>query len=171
MWRRLLVPHDFSACAARALRVAGDLAELHRAAITLLHVSPLPPNLPPDALVTPPGASSAVRVDELTTRGARRQLEATAADLRRRGLEVRVLACAAESGDVAKHILEAAAEIGADAIVLGTHGRTGLSHLLLGSIAEKVIRRAPVPVITVRSHAPEAELTREESVAEDEVAG
>jgi len=171
MWKHLLVPVDFSACAARALELGLSLAERDHGTLTLVHVSPLPPNLPPAAMVTPPGATDRVRIDEYTTRGARSRLDAIATPLRDRGFDVRTIAVAAPSGDVAEELLRVVAELGADAIVVGTHGRTGLSHLLLGSVAEKVIRRATVPVVTIRSHSPEAQLTREECVADDELAG
>lgn len=171
MWKRLLVPLDSSECAARALEVAVGFGERHDAALALVHVSPLPPNLPADALVTPPGAGEPERIDEYTRRAGRERLERTAAPLRARGLDVQTLALVTESGDVAGEILRAAADVQADAIVVGTHGRSGLSHLFLGSIAEKVIRRAEVPVVTVRSPACAAEPTREERVAEDETAG
>lgn len=171
MWKHLLVPIDFSECATRALELGLSLAERDRATVTLVHVSPLPPNLPPDALVTPPGATGPMRIDEYTTRGVRQRLDAIAAPLRDRGIDIRTLAVAAPSGDVADELLRVVTEVGAEAIVVGTHGRTGLAHLLLGSVAEKVIRRATVPVVTIRSQAPEAKLTREERVAEDELAG
>lgn len=168
MWKILLVPHDFSPCAARALRTAIELAKVHGAELALVHVSELPANLPPDTLVTPADAAGPLRVDDYTTRGARQQLEAIAEPLRREGLAVRTLAV---TGDVADEILTVANEIGAEALVVGTHGRTGLSHLLLGSIAEKVVRRASVPVVCVRTHAPETRSTREERDVEDELAG
>lgn len=171
MWKHLLVPLDFSGCATRALEIAVGLATRESASLTLIHVSPLPPNLPPDALVTPPGAAEPIRIGEYTTRTSREQLQSIATPLRERGLDVRTLARAATSGDVAGEVLRAASEAGADVIVMGTHGRTGLSHLLLGSIAEKVIRRAAIPVITVRSVDARTEPTREERVAEDELAG
>lgn len=53
-------------------------------------------------------------------------------------------------GNTFLEILEAARELGSDVIVLGTHGRTGLAHLLIGSVAEKVVRKSPIPVLTVR---------------------
>ena len=168
MWNKLLVPHDFSACSAWALRLALDLARVHGSEITLVHVSELPPNLPPDTLVTPVGAAAALRVDDYATGGARRQLEDIAEPLRREGLHVRTFAV---TGDAVEEILAAASAVGADAIVVGTHGRSGLSHLLLGSVAERVVRRSPVPVVSVRSHAPEATLTQEEEAVEDELAG
>jgi len=171
MWKHLLVPVDFSECGERAIALAVGLAKCHGAKLTLVHVSPLPPNLPPTALVTPRPGAGPMRIDEYTTHGALERLHALAAPLRKRGLELRTLALTAPSGDVAGELLGVAAELGADALVVGTHGRTGLSHLLLGSVAEKIIRRASVPVITIRSHSPEAQPTREEREAEDELAG
>ena len=168
MWKKLLVPHDFSPCAARALRTAVELAKVHGAELALLHGSALPANLPPGTLVTPAEAAAPLRVDDYTTRGARQQLEAIAEPLRREGLTVRTLAV---TGEIADEIIAAAREVGADALVVGTHGRTGLSHLLLGSVAEKVVRVATMPVICVRTHAPEAKSTREERDVEDELAG
>jgi nucleotide-binding universal stress UspA family protein len=67
--------------------------------------------------------------------------------------------------------LRAARELRSDLIVVGTHGRTGLSHFWLGSVAETLVRLAPVPVLTLRSESPEAEPTREERQAEDELSG
>jgi nucleotide-binding universal stress UspA family protein len=56
-----------------------------------------------------------------------------------------------EEGDPVEAILRVAEEIGADLIVMGTHGRTGLSRLFMGSVAEQVLRRAPCPVLTLKS--------------------
>lgn len=168
MWKKLLIPHDLSPGAARALRTAVELAKVHGAELVLVHVSELPANLKPDTLVVPPDEAGPVRVDEYTTRGARRQLESVAEPLRREGLTVRSLAV---TGEVVGQILALASEVGADALVVGTHGRRGLPYLLLGSVAEKVIRAASVPVVCVRTNAPEAQPTREESAVEDELAG
>lgn len=167
MWKNILVPHDFSPCAVKALRVAVDLARVHRAAITILHVSDLPENVTADTVVSPPGEPRALPVAEYTTRGARTRLEEVAEPLRRQGLSVLTKAV---TGDIAKEIL-LAAQTDTDVLVVGTHGRTGLSHLLLGSVAERVVRGASVPVVTVRSLSPEAEPTNEERDAEDELAG
>src|SRR5262249_7953655 len=57
-------------------------------------------------------------------------------------------------GDPGREILRAARETGADLIVMGTHGRTGLTRLLTGSVAEKVLRKAPCPVLTVKTAVP-----------------
>ena len=150
MWKRLLVPHDFSPCASRALSTAVELAKVHGSELVLVHASELPANLPPETLVTPADATGPVRIDDYTMRGARQRLELIAEPLRHEGLAVRTHAVA---GDVAEQILALANEIGADALVVGTHGRKGLSHLLLGSVAEKVVRLSPVPVLTVSAEA------------------
>jgi len=59
-------------------------------------------------------------------------------------------------GDVATEILRLAQETGSDLIVMGTHGRTGLARLLMGSVAEQVVRKAPCPVLTVKTPFPAA---------------
>jgi nucleotide-binding universal stress UspA family protein len=67
-----------------------------------------------------------------------------------------------EEGDASKVILEVAQEIHAGLIVMGTHGRTGLARLLVGSVAEKVLRSAPCPVLTVKIPLPEATVIQAE---------
>lgn len=168
MWKKLLVPHDFSPCAERALGMAVDLARVHGSELTLVHVSELPANLPLDTLVTPTIADGPVRVDDYVTGGARQRLDAIAEPLRRAGLVVNTLAVI---GAVAEQILALASKVDADALIVGTHGRTGLSHFLLGSVAERVVRSASVPVVCIRIPAREATPTQEESIAEDELAG
>ena len=138
LFRSILVPHDFSPPATRALRLAADLAS-PRSRIVLLHVViPYPvmgvtpgevPYVPPETLV----ADAKQRLETL----ARRTVG------RRRRLETRVVV-----GDPATSIFEAARR--ASCVVMATRGRTGLAHLLIGSVAEKVVRHSPVPVLTVR---------------------
>jgi nucleotide-binding universal stress UspA family protein len=140
MWKRMLVPHDFSACAESALEVAVALAEKERASLTLLHVSALPPDL----------SKASREADAPTVERALQALEEIAAPLRARGLETHTLAVAIETGDIGPEILRAADETKADVIVIGTHGRRGLSHLLVGSVAEKLLRTSRAAVVTVR---------------------
>jgi nucleotide-binding universal stress UspA family protein len=168
MWKNILVPHDFSPCAERALDVAAELAAVNGAAIAILHVSSLPANLSGDTRLQPAGEETTLRVDEYTTRAAIKQLEAIAEPLRRERIAVITRAV---TGDVTEEILAATRALNADVLVVGTHGRTGLAHLLLGSVAEKLVRHAPVPVVTVRSRAPEAQPTDEERAVEDELTG
>jgi nucleotide-binding universal stress UspA family protein len=168
MWKNILVPHDFSPCADRALRLAVELARFCGAEIALLHVSDLPGDLTEDVVVEPPGEGSALVLADYATRGALRRLDVIAEPLRREGLAVLTKAV---TGTFADEILAAAQELATDVLVVGTHGRTGLSHLWLGSVAEELVRRAPIPVLTVRFPSAEAEPTTEERDAEDELTG
>lgn len=168
MWKNILVAHDFSPCSERALRVAVDLARVHGAAIAIVHVSALPGDLSADTIVEPQGSRSPVSLADYTTRGARERLDEIAARIRREGISVVTKAVA---GEAAQELLAAADELRANVLVIGSHGRTGLSHLLLGSVAEAVVRRASVPVVTVRSPSPEAEPTSEERDVQDELDG
>ena len=146
-WQTLLVPHDYSPCADRALNLAVDLAKTHQARIVILHVTDLPPGLTADAMVSDRETGDMVRVDAYAEKAAMRELAARVDPLRAAGLTVDARSAL---GDIADSILEAATEEQADLIVMGTHGRTGLAHLFLGSMAEKILRHATVPVLTVR---------------------
>jgi len=144
LFRRILVPYDFSDFATAALRVAIDLAEEHHGSLVVLHAIPplapigggltaseLPLWIPPEALVS----------------DTRQRLEAQVSRLvgtRRVRFESWVLV-----GDPFQQIMAAART--SDLIVMATAGRTGLSHLVIGSVAEKVVRHSPAPVLTIRS--------------------
>jgi nucleotide-binding universal stress UspA family protein len=147
MWKHLLVPLDFSECSHRALDVALGIALRERASLTLLHVTPLPPNLPPDALVTPPGATAQVRIDDYTCGAVRARLDSIAVPLRDRGVDV--LAVATASHDVADEVLRAVAEVRADAIVIGTHGRTALYGRSAVAALERIDRRLSAVALKV----------------------
>jgi nucleotide-binding universal stress UspA family protein len=139
-----LVAIDFEAASRKAVEVARELAGPLRAELCLVHTYMLPvytyPGLEP---AVPPMFSGEI------TAAATRALEAFAA-------EVSVPRALLREGDPAETILATAQEISATMIVVGTHGRRGLSHLLLGSVAEKVVRGSEVPVLTVHA-APAAE--------------
>jgi nucleotide-binding universal stress UspA family protein len=79
---------------------------------------------------------------------AERQLADLREELRKRGLEVETAVC---EGYAATVIVEEAATRAVDLIVIGTHGLSGLKHMLLGSIAERVVQKAPCPVLTVKT--------------------
>ncbi len=146
LFRKILVPHDFSAYATAALRVAADLAAEHRGRLIVLHA--ITPFNPVGAF---PAAEEMAWVPppDLIAQEKRR-LEALVARTvpPRRGVrtEVRVII-----GDPHQQIVETGRDV--DLIVMATAGRTGLSHLLIGSVAEKVVRHATVPVLTLRAHA------------------
>lgn len=143
LFRRILVPHDFSPHATQALRTAAELAGGRGARLLVLHaIVPFHPvtGFPPAEPGTwiPPGDLIA---------NERRRLEALVRrTLPRRGA-LRV-DCRVVVGDPFQRIVHAARSV--DSIVMATAGRTGLSHLLIGSVAEKVVRHAPVPVLTLR---------------------
>jgi nucleotide-binding universal stress UspA family protein len=135
----LLVAVDFEEASRRAVDLAKELAAPLGATIALVHVYELPvytyPGLEPSIL---PGFHH-----EVTT-AARRALESFCQGV---GIEDAAL----REGDPVTEILAYARERKAGLIILGTHGRTGLAHALLGSVAEKIIRQSEIPVLTVRA--------------------
>jgi nucleotide-binding universal stress UspA family protein len=147
-WKRLLVPHDFSACAEGALSLAVQLAREFDATVELLHVADAPLSLPGSDLARLEGVADAIPLRDYVGHDVSKKLESIATRLRARGVATSTTVAI---GDIAETILEEAGERRVDAIVIGTHGRTGLVHLLLGSVAEKVVRGASVPVVTVRT--------------------
>lgn len=146
-WKTILVPHDFSSCANHAAALARDVARSHGARLVLLHVADLPLGLDPDAAVQPADGGPPVPARDAVTRTAREHLDDLAERLRKEGLVVTV---ALAVGSVVDEILATAQRERADLIVMGTHGRTGVAKLVIGSVAEKVVRHAAVPVLTLR---------------------
>jgi nucleotide-binding universal stress UspA family protein len=140
LFDRILVPHDFSDHATRALEIAAQLAG-PRASITVLHA------LAPVYMTVggPAGEMAWVPPPELP-KDLRRDLEALVARTLGRARAARVQ-CKVVEADPLTAILAAARR--ADVIVMTTVGRTGLSHLLMGSVAEKVVRHATIPVLTI----------------------
>jgi nucleotide-binding universal stress UspA family protein len=142
---RILVPTDFGPSADAATDYAKGLARKLGASVHLLHVVEDPFIQGPLAsefyVPEPPG----MRTDMLREAGELLARRLTAEERRDLGAT-----CEAVVGHGHKTIVEYAREFGFDLIVMGTHGRTGLTHLLLGSVAEHVVRTAPCPVLTVR---------------------
>lgn len=145
MFQQILCPVDFSDASRHAAQYAMALARLHRSVLTVLHV-------PPQPFVTsvlPPleqGDTQLADSRRLATEAAVLFESAT-----QTGTKVEVLI---ECGQPARQILTRAAALPADVIVMGTHGTGGFEHLMLGSVAEKVLRKATCPVLTVPPHAP-----------------
>jgi nucleotide-binding universal stress UspA family protein len=142
--KRLLCPVDFSDASRHAVEHAVVIARWHRSRITALHVhNPLV--LGGTDLETMDGlqgmASEAAEREQLPAQVAAYFESATALGI---GVDVRI-----ESGPPAARILDRAAELQADLIVMGTHGAGGFEHLVLGSVTEKVLRKAACPVLTV----------------------
>ena len=166
--RPLLVATDFSQCSERALTRAIDFATRLELPLVLLHVVELPRGVSAHTRVEPSGGGEPRPIGVLLAETATRELERQAARARAAGLvaETRV-----QLGRADEAVVGAATELGATAIVVGTHGRTGLRHLLLGSVAERVVRRAEVPVITVRASGSEDVLPSFEQQAMAEADG
>jgi nucleotide-binding universal stress UspA family protein len=139
---RILVPLDFSENSPALLDWASHLAEEHSSKLILLHAYHLPVEFQQlEGAYLPPDFWASVRSE------AEEQLAEHAGALRARGLAVETAVC---EGYAATVIVEEAARLDVDLIVIGTHGLSGLKHLLLGSIAERVVQKAPCPVLTVK---------------------
>lgn len=146
--RTILVPTDFSLPATEALRRAEHFARHAGARLVLLHAFDNTEFT--DAAAADLGSIGPLAQYRAQARlAAAKELEAVAQASRDRGLEVETRFCV---GHPARLITATAAEVGADLIVLSTHGRTGWKRLVLGSVAESVVRFAPCPVYSLHAH-------------------
>ncbi len=138
-FERILVATDFSPAAERAIGWALTLARTaSRPEIVVVHVRSLPREI--EALAV----YGTEKILEQMQAHAHRELDRIRTALEAKGIAARTLLV---DGVPETAILEVASRESADAIVLGTHGRTGLSHVVLGSVAERVLRLAPCPVL------------------------
>lgn len=144
-WKRICCPIDFSDASRAALEVAADLARRGGAELVLLHAYPIPGYTFPDGSVV----ASPRMMQELADQ-AQRHLEEWKASAATIAGEGRVTV-EKVVGEPAAEIVSFAKGKGVDLLVLGTHGRSGLEHALMGSVAERVVRRAHCPVLTVRA--------------------
>jgi universal stress protein A len=142
----ILVPVDFSVCSMGVVRQAASLAAKLQGSLHIVHVGDLPPGVTPQTQVGEQGHQQAA--GELLSEDAERRMERFARAAREEGVEADV---AEAFGVVAPTILALAKSTGADLIVMGTHGRSGLARLMLGSVAEAVVHGADVPVMLIRS--------------------
>jgi nucleotide-binding universal stress UspA family protein len=145
--KKILVPVDFSKHSLKAVDYALDFAKPFKAELHVLFV------IEPVAYATPADfyAGMATQISSLITeqrRSATRQLAALQKKLEKKGIKVNTIL---RSGIAYQEIVDGAKKIRADLIIHATHGRTGLSHLVMGSVAERVVRAAPCPVLTLRS--------------------
>jgi nucleotide-binding universal stress UspA family protein len=146
--RRILVPIDFSPPARDALVYAAALADKVGAELVLLHVVQDLAVFLPDAVTVTPVALPPI--EELTAAVR----EGLTRFMRESQLEGRQVQEEVREGAPHAEIVSFAEEAAIDLIVMGTHGRGGLRHMLLGSVTEKVVRSAPCPVLTVRHPLP-----------------
>lgn len=140
-FNKILCPVDFDPNSLLALQLASEMAQERKATLYLLHV-----------IAMPPGPEVALPFGKMET-AARSRLERHARHIvnGKARYQVDVM-----MGDPAVEIFQAAKRWGTNLIVMATHGRKGLRHLVLGSVAEHVAREAPCPVLTVKPKAPAA---------------
>lgn len=142
--KKIFVPTDFSACSNEALAYAAFLAKQLSATILLTHFTePYIPTFTEPYIYT---LTSPHPFDDMEMR-AGQALDRMAHPWRESGIYVETHLL---RGNPGKDIGKAAKVLECDLIVMGTHGRTGVSHFMMGSVAEHVIRTAPLPVLTVR---------------------
>jgi|Deesub1362B_J571_1020462.scaffolds.fasta_scaffold00058_42 nucleotide-binding universal stress UspA family protein len=136
---KILLPVDGSECSKRAALHAFSIAKAFNAEVTVLHVIDID-----EEFLT--GTYSEELINKLREKGER-ILEEISKLGEENGIKVRRRI---ETGDEAKRILELSQEIGADIIVIGAHGKSPLSEFLVGSVSDKVVRHAKIPVLVVR---------------------
>jgi nucleotide-binding universal stress UspA family protein len=139
-FKTILVATDFSDASTLALEYARVLAQRFGAGLRVLHVVETPHPMGSELYVP-----EIVTVAERAVDDAQQQLAATMSAISGDDVIGQVLV-----GQAPKKIVEYANDHGVDLIVMGTHGRGGLAHFLMGSVAERVVRTAPCPVLTVR---------------------
>src|SRR5690348_5074713 len=142
--KRILVPTDFGECSAPALRLAVELADKFGAELVLLHVVQDLALAMPDAVMPTPVPGPALgQLIESGKTGLAYLIERQHLARLSPKMEVRV-------GSPVPEIVAAAHDLEADLLCVGTHGRTGLAHLILGSQAQRIIHESPCPVLTVK---------------------
>jgi universal stress protein A len=143
-FKKILVPVDFAPHSHEAIEAAADLARRYSASLTLLHVyEPVTYILPEGYVLFTPE-----QLNTITTE-LQRRLDKAASQARSAGASE--VATRLVQGSPSGEIVATQQSDGYDLIVMGTHGRTGIGHVLLGSVAEKVVRGAHCPVLTVRA--------------------
>ncbi len=143
----ILLPADGSECSRKAMAYALSFAKRYGARVVALHVIDRRWEDQTRVTFAELGQDLTQKIRKGYEEEAGRILHEAAEAARKAGVpvETRILA-----GIPFDEIVRLGEELSADLIIMGTHGRTGMSHLLLGSVAEKVVRKAPCPVLTVR---------------------
>ena len=142
---RILAPTDFSPHAEGALRYACGLAERLGSTLHLLHVLPDVVPVGPEPMLAP------ALPPEYYSETEAQSLDALTKAVDPSWGQPPSLEFAVRWGGAVEGIVAYAGDLDMDLIVIATHGRTGLSHVLLGSVAERIVREAPCPVLTIRS--------------------
>lgn len=142
--KNILAPVDFSDCSTEALRYAAAFARQCGTGLSVLHV--VVPHIPVD----PYGVTIPNYFETDPVHDAWKELERLGRAVAPPEVPVRIFVRSSQSW-AANEIVQAAAELGSDLIIIPTHGYTGLKHVILGSTAEYVVRHAPCPVLVVRA--------------------
>ncbi len=145
--KRILVPVDFSPASEKAIVHAAELAKAFGAEIDVLHVWEAPKFLPPELVIAGPGPQQTLA--ELSKTRAQTELDHFVEQMSKLG--VSVAWAHAEEGSPASKIVEEASARAYDLVVVGSHGRTGMSRVLMGSVAERVVRHCKKPVLSVHA--------------------
>jgi len=151
----ILCPTDFSACSEQAFQLACSMARDYGARLIVLHVQPAPIIVYGEGVVPPEPVEYRSQL--------KRQLETVQPQEPDIRLEHHLV-----EGDPATEILRAARSVKCGMIVMGTHGRSGLGRVLMGSVAEAVTRKAPCPVVTVKASRPGRTPSKESEPAMNE---
>ncbi|MBU1240997.1 universal stress protein [Myxococcota bacterium] len=138
--KNILCPVDFSECSNHALDYAIAFAQAHDAELTLLHVTELPVSASLDFPVTP-------NLIEKISENGKKQVKAKEIQVAEQHSKVKSVHF---TGNSFVEIIKYARESRADLLVLGTHGTKSLAHVLMGDVSEKVVRKAPCPVLTIK---------------------
>jgi nucleotide-binding universal stress UspA family protein len=153
-------PTDFSGPSEYAFRLACSLARDYKAKLVVLHVDMPPVTIGEVITYMEPREYKEKLWDEF------RRLEASEPGIRDLRVETKLV-----EGNPPKEILRTINEIKPELVVMGTHGRTGLSRLLMGSVAEEVVRKSPFPVLTVKTPLPQAQAAKKGAPTASKVAG
>jgi len=141
--KKILVPIDFSDYSKSALKYAVNFSKYNKAEMILIYVVE-PVIYPPDFSM---GQIAIPSVNAEWDERAKQELDKLAKEHIPQGVQVKTII---KTGKPFFEIIETASEMDVDLIIIATHGRTGIEHILFGSTAEKVVRKAPCPVLTLR---------------------
>ncbi len=147
-FNKILSATDFSEDSNLALSYAEEIARRFNGEIIVLHVDqPLPPVMVSPDMGPVMDVGAMTRIAEEQRMLAQKELDKIVNRLRDSGMKARSLL---KVGSPFLEVIHTAQSEGVDLIVMGTHGRTGLAHVLMGSVAERVVQKAPCPVLTIR---------------------
>lgn len=152
---KILVPVDFSVCSFLLTEKVSSFSRALGAEVHFLHAMEVPAGLKPDTIIHPESSTQGMKLVDYLTQEAESYMKRYMTMSREAGVEAFFHL---QEGPIIDTILQVAKSLRADLIMMGTHGRQGMTRMMLGSVAEEVIRQAEIPVMTIRSlHQPTCE--------------